>query len=149
MSALIAQLKDQQKDAMRAKDKPRLGTLRLILSEVKQQEVDTRTELNDDDVIAILTKMVKQRKDSVTQFEAAGRDDLATKELAEITVIEQFLPQPLSEAEVNDLIDQAIADTGAAGMQDMGKLMGVLKPLLQGRADMGAVSGKVRTKLTA
>ncbi|MBW8189683.1 GatB/YqeY domain-containing protein [Neiella marina] len=149
VSALIAQLKDQQKDAMRAKDKPRLGTLRLILSEVKQQEVDTRTELNDDDVIAILTKMVKQRKDSVTQFEAAGRDDLATKELAEITVIEQFLPQPLSEAEVNDLIDQAIADTGAAGMQDMGKLMGVLKPLLQGRADMGAVSGKVRTKLTA
>ncbi|WP_369410375.1 GatB/YqeY domain-containing protein [Neiella litorisoli] len=149
MSALIAQIKDQQKDAMRAKDKARLGALRLILAEVKQKEVDTRTELNDDDVIAILTKMVKQRKDSVTQFEAAGRDDLASKEKAEIGTIEQFLPQPLSDSEVNDLIDQAIAESGAAGMQDMGKLMGLLKPQLQGRADMGAVSGKVRAKLNA
>ncbi|MBD1389054.1 GatB/YqeY domain-containing protein [Neiella sp. HB171785] len=149
VSALIAQIKDQQKDAMRAKDKARLGALRLILAEVKQKEVDTRTELNDDDVIAILTKMVKQRKDSVTQFEAAGRDDLASKEKAEIGTIEQFLPQPLSDSEVNDLIDQAIAESGAAGMQDMGKLMGLLKPQLQGRADMGAVSGKVRAKLNA
>ncbi|GGA81867.1 aspartyl-tRNA amidotransferase subunit B [Neiella marina] len=149
MSALVAQIKDQQKDAMRAKDKARLGALRLILAEVKQKEVDTRTELNDDDVIAILTKMVKQRKDSVTQFEAAGRDDLASKEKDEIVTIEQFLPQPLSASEVDDIIDQAIAQSGAAGMQDMGKLMGLLKPQLQGRADMGAVSGKVRAKLNA
>lgn len=149
MSALIAQLKDQQKDAMRAKDKVRLGTLRLILAEVKQQEVDTRTELNDDDVIAILTKMVKQRKDSVNQYQSADRQDLADVELAEITVIEQFLPQPLSEDQVNALIEQAIADSGATGMQEMGKVMGLLKPQIQGRADMGAVSGKVRAQLNS
>lgn len=149
MSALVAQIKEQQKDAMRAKDKARLGTLRLILAEVKQREVDTRTEVTDDDMIAILTKMVKQRKDSVNQYQSANRQDLADVELAEITVIEQFLPQALSEDEVNALIEQAITESGAASMQDMGKVMGLLKPKIQGRADMGVVSGKVRAKLNS
>ena len=148
MSALVARMKEEQKDAMRAKEKARLGTLRLILSEVKQKEVDTRTELADDDVIAILTKMVKQRRDSVNQFQAAGRDDLVAIETAELAVIEAFLPQPLSDDEVDALVEQAISESGAEGMQDMGKVMGLLKPRIQGRTDMGAVSGKIRAKLT-
>ncbi|MCM2680366.1 GatB/YqeY domain-containing protein [Echinimonas agarilytica] len=149
MSALVAQIKEHQKDAMRAKDKARLGTLRLILSEVKQREVDTRTELSDDDLIVILTKMVKQRRDSVTQYTDANRLDLAEVEQAEIIIIEEFLPQPLSNDEVETLIEEAIAESGAAGMQDMGKVMAVLKPRIQGRADIGAASGKVRAKLNA
>ncbi len=149
MSTLVAQIKEQQKDAMRAKDKARLSALRLILSEVKQREVDTRTDVTDDDMIAILTKMVKQRRDSVEQYQSANRQDLADVEIAEIAVIEQFLPQPLSADEVDALIEKAIADSGAAGMQDMGKVMAVLKPQLQGRADMGAASGKVRAKLNS
>jgi uncharacterized protein YqeY len=145
--ALIEQLKEEQKNAMRAKDKTRLGTIRLALSAIKQREVDEQITLGDDDIIAVLTKMVKQRRDSVTQFESAGRQDLADAEKAEITVLEEFMPQPLTEDEVAALIDAAITESGAAGMQDMGKVMGVLKPQIQGRADMGKVSGLVRAKL--
>ncbi|GAM55029.1 transamidase gatB domain protein [Vibrio ishigakensis] len=145
--ALIDTLKEEQKLAMKAKDKPRLGTIRLALSAIKQREVDEQITLNDDDIIAVLTKMVKQRRDSVAQYESAGREDLAEVERVEITVLEEFMPQPLTEEEVAALIEGAITESGAAGMQDMGKVMGVLKPQIQGRADMGKVSGLVRSKL--
>ncbi|ELO1775144.1 GatB/YqeY domain-containing protein [Vibrio fluvialis] len=145
--ALIDTLKDEQKLAMKAKDKARLGTIRLALSAIKQREVDEQITLSDDDILVVLTKMVKQRRDSVTQFEAANRQDLADAEKAEITVLEEFMPQPLSEEEVVALIDSAIAESEPAGMQDMGKVMALLKPQIQGRADMGKVSGLVRAKL--
>ncbi|EKO3412659.1 GatB/YqeY domain-containing protein [Vibrio fluvialis] len=145
--ALIDTLKDEQKLAMKAKDKARLGTIRLALSAIKQREVDEQITLSDDDILAVLTKMVKQRRDSVTQFEAANRQDLADAEKAEITVLEEFMPQPLSEEEVVALIESAIAESEPAGMQDMGKVMALLKPQIQGRADMGKVSGLVRAKL--
>ncbi|ADT88107.1 GatB/YqeY domain-containing protein [Vibrio sp. Vb2880] len=145
--ALIDTLKEEQKLAMKAKDKPRLGTIRLALSAIKQREVDEQITLSDDDILAVLTKMVKQRRDSVTQYEAANRQDLADAEKAEITVLEEFMPQPLSEDEVAALIDSAIAEAEPAGMQDMGKVMALLKPQIQGRADMGKVSGLVRAKL--
>ena len=147
--SLINQLKDAQKDAMRAKDKARLGTIRMVMAAIKQREIDEKIELGDDDVIAILTKMVKQRKDSQKQYEDAGRPELAEKEAAEILVIEAFLPQPLSEEEVSSLIANAIETSGAAGMQDMGKVMALLKPQITGRADMGKVSGLVRAKLNS
>lgn len=145
--ALIEQLKEEQKSAMKAKDKVRLGTIRLALSEIKQREVDGRVTLTDDEILAVLTKMLKQRRDSVAQFEAAGRTDLADAEKAEMDVLGEFMPQPLSDEEVANLLDKAITESGAAGMQDMGKVMGVLKPLIQGRADMGKVSQLVKTKL--
>ncbi|ARR48344.1 GatB/YqeY domain-containing protein [Photobacterium damselae subsp. damselae] len=144
---LIERLKDEQKAAMKARDKARLGAIRLALAAIKQREVDEKITLADDDIVAVLTKMVKQRRDSVAQYEAAGRQDLADVELAEISVLEEFMPQPLSNDEVAALLDEAIAATGAAGMQDMGKVMGVLKPQIQGRADMGKVSQLVKTKL--
>ncbi|NVO99342.1 GatB/YqeY domain-containing protein [Photobacterium damselae subsp. damselae] len=144
---LIECLKDEQKAAMKARDKARLGAIRLALAAIKQREVDEKITLADDDIVAVLTKMVKQRRDSVAQYEAAGRQDLADVELAEISVLEEFMPQPLSDDEVAALLDEAIAATGAAGMQDMGKVMGVLKPQIQGRADMGKVSQLVKTKL--
>ncbi|EEZ41921.1 TPA: GatB/YqeY domain-containing protein [Photobacterium damselae] len=144
---LIERLKDEQKAAMKARDKARLGAIRLALAAIKQREVDEKITLTDDDIVAVLTKMVKQRRDSVAQYEAAGRQDLADVELAEISVLEEFMPQPLSDDEVAALLDEAIAATGAAGMQDMGKVMGVLKPQIQGRADMGKVSQLVKTKL--
>ena len=145
--ALIDTLKDEQKIAMKAKDKLRLGTIRLALSAIKQREVDEQITLTDNDILAVLTKMVKQRRDSVAQYESAGRQDLADTEQAEITVLEEFMPQPLSETEVAALITNAITESGAADMQDMGKVMAVLKPKIQGRADMGKVSGLVRAKL--
>mgnify|MGYP001116858958 FL=1 len=145
--SLLNQLKDAQKDAMRAKDKERLGTIRMVMAAIKQREIDEKIELGDEDIIAILTKMVKQRKDSQKQYEDAGRPELAEKEAAEILVIEAFLPQALTEEEVASLIANAIDSTGAAGMQDMGKVMAVLKPQITGRADMGKVSGLVRNKL--
>ncbi|KAB1173115.1 GatB/YqeY domain-containing protein [Photobacterium damselae] len=144
---LIERLKDEQKAAMKARDKARLGAIRLALAAIKQREVDEKITLADDDIVAVLTKMVKQRRDSVAQYEAASRQDLADVELAEISVLEEFMPQPLSDDEVAALLDEAIAATGAAGMQDMGKVMGVLKPQIQGRADMGKVSQLVKTKL--
>ncbi|WP_165312280.1 GatB/YqeY domain-containing protein [Vibrio ziniensis] len=145
--ALIDNLREEQKLAMKAKDKARLGTIRLALSAIKQREVDEKITLTDDDIVAVLTKMVKQRRDSVSQYEAANRSDLAEVEQAEITVLEEFMPQPLSEEEVAALIDSAIAESSPAGMQDMGKVMAILKPQIQGRADMGKVSGLVRAKL--
>ncbi|MEH8207912.1 GatB/YqeY domain-containing protein [Aeromonas veronii] len=145
--SLKDQLKDQQKLAMLAKDKARLGAIRLLMAEIKQREVDTRIELNDEDILAVVTKMVKQRRDSISQFEAAGRQDLADKESAEIVVLQEFLPQQLTVDEIAALIEQAITESGAAVMADMGKVMAVLKPKIQGRADVGAVSAQVKTRL--
>ncbi|MFQ1902096.1 GatB/YqeY domain-containing protein [Aeromonas veronii] len=145
--SLKDQLKDQQKLAMLAKDKARLGAIRLLMAEIKQREVDTRIELNDEDILAVVTKMVKQRRDSISQFETAGRQDLADKESAEIVVLQEFLPQQLTADEIAALIEQAITESGAAVMADMGKVMAVLKPKIQGRADVGAVSAQVKTRL--
>jgi len=141
------QLLDHQKQAMKAGDKPRLGTIRLIMAAIKQEEVDKRKELTDDDVITILTRMVKQRRDSVEQYTNAGRTDLAEQETFEIGIIEAYLPEQLSADEVASIIDEVITATGAAGPQDMGKVMGQLKGKLQGRADMGAASALVKQKL--
>jgi len=145
--SLKAQLNTAMKDAMRARDKARLGAIRLIQSEVKRIEVDERIEVDDQRLIAIMDKMVKQRRDSITQYEAAGRQELAAVEVAEIDVIQEFLPTALTEQEINDLIQQAIASTGAESMRDMGKVMGILKPQIQGRADAGVVSGQVKKAL--
>jgi uncharacterized protein YqeY len=145
--ALLEQLQEAQKDAMRAKDKLRLGTIRLALAEVKQRQIDAQMQPDDANILAILTKMVKQRKESASQYSAAARQDLADVELAEITVIEQFLPQALTQAELDDLLTQAIAETGASNMQDMAKVMAWLRPQVQGRTDMGALSGLVKTRL--
>ncbi|MFQ3249182.1 GatB/YqeY domain-containing protein [Glaciecola sp.] len=144
---LLDSLKEAQKDAMRAKDKLTLKTLRMALAAVKQREVDERIELNDTDVLAILTKMVKQRKESITSFKSADRQDLIDIEEAEIAVLTRFLPQALTSEEINALIEQAMAETGAANMQDMGKVMAWLKPKVTGRADMGALSGSIKAKL--
>ena len=145
--SLIDQLKDHMKQAMNAKEKARLSTIRMALAAIKQIEVDTRETLNDEQVIAVLTKMVKQRRDSIAQYEAAGRSELAAAEAEEIQVIEAFLPTPLSEAEIAAFIDAAIAEIGASSMADMGKVMGALKPKVQGRADMGAIGAMIRAKL--
>lgn len=145
--SLKDQLKDQQKLAMLARDKARLGAIRLLMAEIKQREVDTRVQLNDEEILAVVTKMVKQRRDSISQFEAAGRQDLADKESAEIVVLQEFLPQQLTADEIAALIEQAITESGAAVMADMGKVMAVLKPKIQGRADVGAVSAQVKTRL--
>ena len=134
---------------MKAKDKLSLGTIRMALAEVKQREIDGQKTLDETETLAVITKMVKQRKDAASQFIDANRQDLADVELAEIKVLENFLPQPLSEEELGALIDQAIADTQAQGMQDMGKVMGWLKPKVQGRADMGKLSGSIKARLTA
>ncbi|HEX4937269.1 MAG TPA: GatB/YqeY domain-containing protein [Candidatus Kapabacteria bacterium] len=147
MSEIQARINEAVKDAMRAKDKDRLGTLRLATSEFKKIEVDERVTLDDARVIAILDKMIKQRKDSVTQFNAGGRADLAAKEQAEISVLQEFLPAALSDAELEALMKKAIAESGAEGMKDMGKVMAILKPQVQGRTDMGAVSQKIKALL--
>ncbi len=145
--SLKARLKEQQILAMRAKDKPRLGTIRMLLAAIKQIEIDNRVELNDDEVTAVVIKSVKQRKDSIAQFEKANRTDLADVEKAELAILQEFLPQPLTSDEVKTLVEQAVASSGANGMQDMGKVMGVLKKDIQGRADMGEVSALVRAAL--
>jgi uncharacterized protein YqeY len=138
---------EDMKTAMRAKDTARLGTVRLLLAAMKQKEVDERVELTDADVLAIIDKMVKQRRESIAQFEKAARNDLAETEKAEIAVLSGYLPQQMSEAEVGQAIAAAIAESGAAGVKDMGKVMAVLKPKLAGRTDMGKVSGLVKAKL--
>lgn len=145
--SLKQRLTDDMKTAMKAGEKERLGTIRLINAAIKQREVDERIQLDDAQVLAVLEKMVKQRKDSVTQYETAGREELAAIERAEIAVIEQYLPEKLGEAEILAAIDAAIAETGASGPADMGKLMGVLKPRLAGQADMGLVSKLIKTRL--
>ena len=135
------------KAAMRARDAARLSAVRLLLAAVKQKEVDERVELADVDVLAILDKMIKQRRESIAQFEKAGRNDLVAVEKFEIGVLSAYLPQQMPEAEVAQAIAAAISDSGAAGMKDMGKVMALLKPRLAGRADMGRVSGLVKAKL--
>jgi uncharacterized protein YqeY len=136
------------KTAMRAKDSARLSTVRLLLAAMKQKEVDERVELTDADVLAILEKMIKQRRESIAQFEKASRQDLADKEKAEIQVLSAYLPQKMSDAEVQQAVAGAISESGASGIKDMGKVMALLKPRLAGRADMGAVSGLVKSKLS-
>ncbi|MEK6246461.1 MAG: GatB/YqeY domain-containing protein [Pseudomonadota bacterium] len=145
--ALKDKITEDMKAAMRAKDRARLSTVRLLLAAMKQKEVDERVVLTDADILAIIDKMVKQRRESIAQFEKAGRNDLADGEKAEIAVLSAYLPQQLSEAEVGQAIAAAIAETGAAGAKDMGKVMALLKPRLAGRTDMGKVSGLVKAKL--
>ncbi len=148
-TTLKQRLTDEMKSAMRAKDKQRLGTIRLIQAEIKRIEVDERIELDDTRVLAILDKMRKQRRDSIEQFLKGDRKDLADIEEAEVLVIEEFLPQALSQDELDQLVQNAIASTGAESMRDMGKVMGVLKPQLQGKADMGAVSQQIKAALSS
>ena len=148
-TSLKATIKAAMKAAMKARDKDRLGTIRLIQSEFKRIEVDERIEIDDARALAVLDKMVKQRRDSAQQYTDAGREELAARENAEIDVLQEFLPTQLSEAELIELVDQAIADSGASGMQAMGPVMGQLKPKLAGKADMGAVSKLVKDRLTA
>ncbi|MFY8274051.1 GatB/YqeY domain-containing protein [Pseudoalteromonas sp. SSDWG2] len=147
--SLLDSLKDAQKDAMRAKDKMRLGAIRSVLAAVKQREIDEQITLDDAAITSVVVKLVKQRRDSYTQYKDAGRDDLADVEAAEMTVLEEFLPKQLSEEEISQMIDKAIADTGAQGMQDMGKVMGVIKSQAEGRADMGKLSGLIKQRLNA
>ena len=140
-------IEDAMKAAMRAKDKPTLSTIRLILAEIKRIEVDERIDIDNDRIITVLDKMLKQRRDSIEQFRAASREDLAEIEEAEMITIQSFLPAQLSEQEIADLIAGAISASGAQSIKDMGKVMGILKPQLQGRADIGAVSGKIKAAL--
>ena len=147
-SALKTRINDDVKTAMRSKDKERLGTLRLLTAAIKQIEVDERIELDDDKIVSIIEKMLKQRKDSIEQFEKAGRTELAEIEIKEIAILKKFMPEQLSDADVDALIDEAITATGAEAMKDMGKVMGMIKPKLAGKADMGAVSGKIKAKLS-
>ena len=146
-SDLKQRIGDATTDAMKARDKARVATLRLIKADIQRVEVDERRSLSDDDVIAVLNRMLKQRQDSLGQYEAAGREDLAAQERYEIALVREFLPEPLGEAELERLIDAAMAATGAAFMRDMGKVMAELKPRIHGRADVGAVSGKVKARL--
>jgi len=145
--SLKTQLSNSMKDAMRAKDKDRLQTIRLILSAIKQLEIGNRAELEDSDILAILDKQLKQRRDSIEQFNAAGRNDLAQQETYEMSIIQEFLPNPLTDEEIDQLISSAIGKTGAESMRDMGKVMGLIKPQAQGRADMGKISGMIKARL--
>jgi len=149
MSELKKKIQDAVISSMKAGDKERLGVVRLISSAMKQVEVDERIELDDSRIIAILDKMVKQRRESISQFKTAGRDDLVDKESFEIDVIQEFLPQALSEEEVDNIVRQAIEQTGAETIKDMGKVMGLVKPQIIGRADMGEVSGRIKSILSA
>lgn len=148
-SPLKLNITDNVKAAMRAKEKERLATLRQITAAIKQVEVDNRQDLDDEGIITILTKMCKQRRDSLSQFQAAGRDDLAAIEIAELAIIEEFMPAAMTEQEIADAIQAAIAESGASSARDMGAVMNILRPQLQGRADMGAVSGLVKAALSA
>ncbi|MDP2143649.1 MAG: GatB/YqeY domain-containing protein [Gallionella sp.] len=145
--SLKQQISDDMKAAMRARETARLGAIRLLLAAMKQREVDERIELTDADVVAIIEKMMKQRRDSISQYEAAGRQDLADVEKFEMTVLQAYMPQQLSEDEITAAVAEAVTATGAAGPQDMGKVMGVLKAKLAGRADMGKVSALIKAQL--
>ncbi|HEY5739990.1 MAG TPA: GatB/YqeY domain-containing protein [Gammaproteobacteria bacterium] len=147
--SLKSQLQADMKSSMKSGDKARLGVIRLMLSAIKQVEVDERIELDDTRIIAVLDKMVKQRRESISQFASAGRDDLTAIEQAELEIIGEFMPEALSEAEIEALIEQSLAATGASSIRDMGKVMGMLKPQLQGRADMGQVSQLIKSRLSA
>jgi len=147
MATLRQRLQDDMKAAMKAGEKEKLGVIRLILAAIKQREVDERIVLDDEQTIAVLDKMLKQRRDSIAQYTAAGRVDLADVESAEAVIIQDYMPQALAEAEIEALVEQAIAETGAAGVAGMGKVMAVLKPQMQGRADMAQVSARVKARL--
>ncbi|MDE0480763.1 MAG: GatB/YqeY domain-containing protein [Gammaproteobacteria bacterium] len=147
MSPLQAQLREAMKDAMRARDKPRLESIRLALAEIRKVEVDERIECDDTRITGILDRMVKQRRDSIAQFEAGGREDLVAKEQGQIEVLQEFLPQALSGEELSAIVNNAIEQAGAQSMRDMGKVMGLIKPRVTGRADMGEVSKQVRELL--
>jgi uncharacterized protein YqeY len=146
-SALKDQITEDMKTAMRAHAKERLATIRLILAALKQREVDERIVLSDEQVLAVLDKMLKQRRESITQYEAGNRKDLADKEAEEMQVIQHYLPTPLSTEEVQSLIESAIKESGAASIRDMGKVMGIIKPKIQGRADVSQVSNQVKDRL--
>jgi len=146
--SLKEKITDDMKAAMRAKESARLGTIRLLTSAIKQREVDERIDLTDEQILAVIEKMIKQRKDSITQFEAGGRQDLADIEKSELVILSAYMPAALSDAEVQAEVSAAVAAVGAAGPQDMGKVMGVLKSKLAGRADMTAVSAMVKAALT-
>ncbi len=148
MSDLKQQINNDVKSAMRDRDKERLAVLRMIMAAFKQKEVDERIELDDAQTLAILDKMAKQHRDSIEQFEKAGRDDLVEKEQKELEVVLQYLPTPLSDEDVTQIIQDAIAETGASGMKDMGQVMGIIKPKVAGRVDMGKVSGLVKQQLS-
>lgn len=145
--SLKAQISEDMKTAMRAKDSARLGTIRLLQSAIKQREVDERIELNDGDVIAVIEKMLKQRRDSIAAYESANRQDLADVEKFEVTVLQTYLPQQLTEDELNTILEQVVVETGASGIKDMSKVMAAIKPLVIGRADMGKISGLIKTRL--
>jgi len=145
---LKTRLTEAMKAAMRAQEKDRLSAIRMILADIKRIEVDERVEVDDARALIVLDKVAKQRRDSISQFRNAGRDDLADKEAQELRVVEEFLPQPLDDAEIAGLIDRAIAETGATGAADMGKVMALIKPAAQGRADMAAVSKLVKARLS-
>jgi len=145
---LKSQLQTDMKSSMKSGDKGRLGVIRLMLAAIKQIEVDERIELDNARITAVLDKMAKQRRESITQFDQAGRDDLTAIEQAELKIIQEYLPEALSEDEINELVEQSIASTGAASIKDMGKVMGTLKPQLQGRADMGKVSQLIKSRLS-
>lgn len=149
MSELKERIVEDMKTAMRAKEKDRLMTVRSILAVIKQQEIDTREELGDTEVLAILDKLSKQRRESISQYSAAGRDDLVAQEELELGFIQEYLPEPLTDDEIQALVAEAIASAGASSMQDMGKVMAHLKPLVQGRADMGKISGLIKTALAS
>ena len=144
---LKARITEDMKAAMRAHEAARLSTIRMLLAAIKQREIDERIELTDADVLSIIDKMIKQRRDSIAQFEAGKREDLAAIERAEVAVLQGYMPAQLSDVQIDALIAEAIAATGAAGMAGMGKVMGMLKPKLAGRADMGAVSAKIKARL--
>jgi len=137
------------KASMKGGDKPRLGVIRLLMAAIKQREVDERIELDDTQILVVLDKMVKHRRDSITQYEQAGRTELAEQEAFEITILQDYLPTALTEQEITDMIKEAIQSTGAESIRDMGKVMGQLKPKMQGRADMGAVSGLIKQQLSS
>lgn len=146
--SLKQQISEDMKTAMRAKDSLRLGAIRLLLSAIKQREVDERIELTDGDVISVIEKMLKQRRDSIAAFESANRTDLADIEKFEVTVLQTYMPKQLSDDEINQIINQVIADTGAQGAKDMGKVVGLVRPLVAGVADMGKVSGLIKARLS-
>ena len=149
MELLKDRIKDDMKASMKAKDKARLGVIRMILAAIKQIEVDERVELDNDRTIVVLDKMLKQRRESIRQFREAGRDDLVSIEESEIVVIQDFLPQALTDEEIDAMVAQAVTDAGAESIKDMGKVMGLLKPQMQGRADMSVVSAKIKATLAA
>ncbi len=146
--SLKQQITEDMKTAMRARDSARLGAIRLLLAAMKQREVDERIELSDTDIVTIIDKMIKQRRDSITQFESAGRQELADAEKFEITVLQTYMPQAMTETEVSAAVDEAVTASGARSPQEMGKVIALLKPKLAGRADMGKVSALVKTRLT-